>query len=46
MLETESLEIGTAAAGSVSLDKAEEMSAFSDEENKQKICLVFFQSWN
>lgn len=31
MLETDSLEMGTAAAGSVSLDKAELMSLFSAE---------------
>lgn len=34
ILETESLEIGTAAAGSVSFDKAELMSLFSVGKKK------------
>ena len=37
ILDTESLEIGTAAAGSVSLDKAELMSLFSAREKKQRL---------
>ncbi len=43
MLETDSLEMGTAAVGSVSLDKAELMSLFSAEKKKTKIIYSYIK---